>query len=47
MLRFKNEFRQEDLIFAFIHQKPAHGVRVLGISVRLKGVLKDGVKCDG
>ena len=40
MLRFKNELREKDLIFAFVHQESAHLVPLLKISMRQKGAEK-------
>ena len=34
MLRFKNELREEDLIFAFVHQESAHDFRLLDMGMR-------------
>ena len=40
MLRFKNELREKDLIFAFVHQESAHIFPLLNISMRQKGAEK-------
>lgn len=37
MLRVKNEFGEEDLIFAFVYQESAHDFRLLDMGMRQKG----------
>lgn len=47
MLRFKNEFGEENLIFAFVHQESAHDFRLLDVSTLWVRKITEGwSRCD-